>query len=184
MFKRPSLLSLVCVSALLAVSFPVFAITIEELRCDPKMSPDRFASHFKNFKYEFRAAVQTPEEFLATECGDCDDYATLAATILKEKGFTPRLVAVRMKKLVHVVCYVEETKTILDFNHRKNPSRARTSGYSLAEIATSIGRDFKEPWTSASEFTFEKGAKRLVATVVPRSRDVNLSSVAKHTRQK
>src|SRR4051812_21315488 len=78
------------------------AITLEELHADPHLTPETFANHFANFKFVFSANVQDPASFLATEAGDCDDYATLAAAELAMRGYHGRLIAVRMKKVVHV----------------------------------------------------------------------------------
>src|SRR5437868_3822687 len=83
-------------------SAPVSALTLDELRHEPNLTPQRFGSHFSQFKFEFRDEVQAPDVFLATRSGDCDDFSILAAMVLKERGYTPRLVAVRMPGMVHV----------------------------------------------------------------------------------
>lgn len=139
----------------------------------PDLTPGKFASLFSRFEFKFRPEVQDPQVFLATESGDCDDYAILAAIVLREKGYTPRLVTVRMPGLVHVVCYIEETKSYLDYDNRNYFSRTVSCGNSLEEIARRVARANRLNWTSASEFTFEDGVKRLVETVLetkPRSR--------------
>ena len=59
-----------------------------------------------------------PADFLAGKAGDCDDFATLAAEVLRGKGYTTRLVVVHMEREVHVVCYVNEIKGYLDYNRR------------------------------------------------------------------
>ena len=124
-----------------------------------------FASSFADFSYKFHEEIQTPEVFLATQNGDCDDYATLADLILREKGYTTRLMAVRMPGLTHVVCYVAETKCYLDFNNRTYLVRTVSSGGSLQDVARKVAKSFEANWTSASEFTYGNGVKRLVTTI-------------------
>ena len=143
-----------------------YALTLEELRSMPNLTPKKFASLFKDFKFQFRTEVQDPRVFLATRTGDCDDYATLAAAVLKEHGYTPRLITIRMPRLVHVVCYIEETQSYLDYDNRGYFSRTVSCGQSLEEIAAKVARANDRSWISASEFTFDDGVKRLVKTVV------------------
>jgi len=161
------LLSAVC---LLAACLSNFGLTIEDLRRSPDLSPATFASHFRNFNFTFRKEVQRPEVFLASKSGDCDDFSTLAAAVLREKGYTPRLISVRMPGVTHVVCYVEETGAYLDYNFRNSATPLIKSGASMAEIAESVARSYNLRWNSASEFTFRSGVKRLVHTVVEPSR--------------
>ena len=161
------LLSAIC---LLAVCVSNFALTVEDLRRSPDLTPAAFASHFRNFDFTFRKEVQRPEVFLASKSGDCDDFSTLAAAVLREKGYTPRLISVRMPGVTHVVCYVAETGAYLDYNLRNSATPLIKSGASMAEIAESVARSYNLKWTSASEFTFGGGVKRLVHTVVEPSR--------------
>ncbi|MHB8520096.1 MAG: transglutaminase domain-containing protein [Limisphaerales bacterium] len=153
------------VLALGLMATPLFGLTLEDLRCDPKLTPQRFARYFANFKFEFHAELQSPEVFLASESGDCDDYAVLAATVLREKGYTTRLVTVRMPGTVHVVCYVAEIRGYLDYNNREFLIRTVASDGSLNDVARKVARSFGEQWTSASEFRFQNGVKRTLATV-------------------
>ncbi len=152
----------------LSLSSPItsFGITVDDLRNTPGLTPKKFASYFRNFDFKFRREVQSPEAFLATQSGDCDDYSTLAASVLSEKGYTPRLIAVRMPGITHVVCYIEETGSYLDYNARGFWNRLVRSENSLEAIARSVASSYGTKWTSASEFTYEDGVKRLVATVV------------------
>jgi hypothetical protein len=146
------------------------AITLEQLRAVPDITPQNFSSHFSHFKFLFRANVQTPAEFLSTESGDCDDFSTLAATVMAARGYTPRLVAVRMKKEVHVICYINESSGYLDYNLRAKGGHV-PCGSDLALIADSVAKSFKNArWTSVSEFTFSAGVKRLVKTTLPKDR--------------
>lgn len=144
---------------------PLLGVTLEDLRRDSKLTPQRFARYFANFKFEYHAEVQAPEVFLASESGDCDDYATLAAMVLSEKGYTTRLVAVRMPGGVHVVCHVVEARCYLDYNNREFLVRTVGTNGSLADIARKVAWSSGGSWTSASEFTFQNGVKRMVTTV-------------------
>ncbi|MBU6400142.1 MAG: transglutaminase-like domain-containing protein [Verrucomicrobia bacterium] len=156
------------IAALVALGLlttPLFGLTLEDLRRDTKLTPQRFAHYFAHFKFEFHANVQSPDQFLAGQAGDCDDYATLAATILREKGYTTRLVTVRMPGAVHVVCYVAETRCFLDYNDREFPIRTVASNGSLTDIARKVAWSFGDTWTSASEFTFVGGHKQTVTTI-------------------
>jgi hypothetical protein len=143
-----------------------FGLTLEEIRNASDLTPQKFASFFRDFEFRFRSEVQEPQVFLATESGDCDDYAILAAMILRERGYTPRLITVRMPNLVHVVCYIEETKSYLDYNNRNYFLRTVSCGNTLEEIAKKVAKASKLRWTSVSEFTYDAGVKRLVRTVV------------------
>jgi hypothetical protein len=140
-------------------------VTLEELRRDTKLTPQRFAGYFADFDYKFHEEVQSPGVFLSTRSGDCDDYATLAALVLGEKGYRTRLIAVRMPGLTHVVCYVTDTKSYLDYNNRIYLKRTVSSEDSLPAIAKSVAASFSASWTSVSEFTFTNGLKRMVSTV-------------------
>src|SRR5262245_41249938 len=91
------------------------ALTLEELHTSPNLTPHNFSSFFANFKFAYRANVQKPVDFLAARSGDCDDFSTLAAAELAARGYAPRLIAVRMKGEVHVVCYIAESKGYLDY---------------------------------------------------------------------
>lgn len=141
------------------------AFSLQDLREDKKLTPENFNKRFAKFKFEFAAPVQTPEQFIARKTGDCDDYATLAAAELAARGYTPKLIAVRMRKEIHVVCYVKEANGYLDYNYRSKRSGLVRCGAEMEEIAESVSKYFKAPWTSASEFTYGDGVKRMVSTV-------------------
>ena len=154
---------LACLCSLAASSF---ALTLEDLRNNPDLSPAKFASYFRNFDFKFRSKVQSPDVFLATQSGDCDDYSTLAASILREKGYTPRLIAVRMPGITHVVCFIEEAGAYLDYNNRASSNALVTSASTIEAIAASVAASYNSEWFSASEFTYASGLKTLVATVL------------------
>ncbi len=141
------------------------AMTLSELRATPNLTPERLMAHFADFKFELSRRVKAPETFLANRAGDCDDFATLAADLLRARGYTARLVVVYMPHDVHVVCYVAETQSYLDYNRRKQASPLVKCEDSLAAIATNVSQSFHCSWRSASEFTFHNGGKHFVSTV-------------------
>jgi len=140
-------------------------LTLEELRRESNLTPQRFARFFSEFKYQFHAEVQEPEVFLSTASGDCDDYAVVAAMVLLEKGYHTRLIAVRMPGVTHVVCYVAEAKCYLDYNNRSYLIKTASADGTLRDVARKVAKSFDASWTSASEFVYTNGVKRLVATV-------------------
>ena len=140
------------------------AVTLAELRADPKLTPERLMGYFADFKYELGRQVRQRETFLASRAGDCDDFATLAADLLRERGYSTRLVAVFMPQAVHVVCYVAESHSYLDFNRRKQASPLVACKEDLEAIAASVAESFRLPWRSASEFTFHNGTRQFVST--------------------
>ena len=151
--------------------FRLEALTLSELRNDPKMTPKRFANLFEDFQYdEHPFDVMNPNQFLATRCGDCIDYAVLADYVLKPRGYDTRLIRVEMvgKNTGHAVCYVTENRAYLDYNNRKYFFTLAHSGPTIREIATKVADSFDANWTFAQEFTFdyETYPKRRVFTVV------------------
>lgn len=139
------------------------AVTLAELRAEPNLTPERLMAHFANFKFELGRKVRPPETFLANQSGDCDDFATLAADLLREKGYSTRLVVVYMPHDVHVVCYVAETNSYLDYNRRKQASPLVKCKGELEAIAASVAQYFRCPWRSVAEFTFRNGARHFVS---------------------
>jgi hypothetical protein len=158
------------VFALFSLTATGWSLTLRELYEDATLSPETLTQRFAHFKFEFRGAVQRPEIFLSRKTGDCDDFATLAAELLKARGFTPRLIAVRMNKLVHVVCYVDEAGGYLDYNQRNNPAGMVRCARALHQIADKVADSFEASWSSVSEFSFADRAKRVVQTVLPSDR--------------
>lgn len=140
------------------------AVTLAELKADSKLTPERLMKHFSHFKYSLARETRSPETFLTQEAGDCDDFATLAADLLREKGYSTKVVAVFMPKEVHVVCYVAETGSYLDYNCRKQTSPLVKCGSELTTIADQVARSFHARWRSVSEITVKDGKKRFVST--------------------
>jgi hypothetical protein len=143
----------------------VSALSLAELRADPNLTPERFMKYFADFKFELGHEVQKPDSFLASQCGDCDDFATLAADILHEKGYSTRLIVVYMPHDAHVVCYVAETHSYLDYNCRKLASPLVQCDGTLESIGAHVAEYFRTQWRSVSEFTFRNGARYFVNTV-------------------
>jgi len=140
-------------------------VTLEDLRADPDLNPKRLMSKFCRFKFELHGEVQAPEVFLATERGDCDDFATLAAMVLREKGYHTRLITVRMPGLTHVVCYVGEVESYLDYNNRIYMRSLVKAKPDINDIAGKVAKAFDSDWTSASEFIYTNQVKVLLSTV-------------------
>jgi hypothetical protein len=151
--------------ALLGSARMTVAVTLAELKAEPNLTPERLMKHFAGFKYELSRETRAPETFLAREAGDCDDFATLAADLLRERGYSTRLVVVYMPEEVHVVCYVAETNSYLDYNCRKRASPLVKCSSGLTAIAAKVARFFHTDWRSASEFTYRNGIRSFVSTV-------------------
>ena len=163
-----------CTAVTICFCLPTFGLSIQDLRRRERLTPAEFAAHFRHFQFTFRKEVQRPEVFLASRSGDCDDFSTLAAAVLREKGYTPRLISVRMPGVTHVVCYIEETNSYLDYNNRATSDFLVPSANTLDAVAESVARSYGLPWSSASEFTFGDGKKRLVKTIFERRKETGL----------
>ncbi|HYE31983.1 MAG TPA: hypothetical protein VEH27_11175 [Methylomirabilota bacterium] len=148
----------------LPITLDLAAITYDDLRNEPNLTPATFAAHFRKFDFKFRAEVQEFERFLKSKKGDCDDFSTLADHLLRERGYTTKLVSVRMNGVIHVVCYVKEAGGYLDYNFRKEGCLVPCSD-DLSAIARQVAAYYQRPWNSASVFTYGGGLKRLVMTV-------------------
>ncbi len=139
-------------------------VTLEDLKADPNLTPESFMKYFSDFKFELNRDVRPPDMFLADRSGDCDDFSTLAAALLREKGYSTRLVVVFMPSDVHVVCYVSEAHSYLDYNRRKQASPLMKCDSGLTAIADSVAQSFRTDWRSVSEFTLEGGTRHFVMT--------------------
>jgi hypothetical protein len=167
--RRRRLLATAALLALAAARIQAF--TLSDLLSDTKMSPGRFAGYFEDFEYDIHPFdVQDPDVFLETRRGDCIDYAVMADYVLKQDGYTTRLIRVEMvgKNMGHAVCYVSQSTAYLDYNNRKYLFKLKHSGRRLREIATDVANSFDANWTFASEFTYtyKEDVKRAVLTVV------------------
>lgn len=144
------------------------AVSYEDLMRDQTMTPKNFAKTFEGFEYEFHEAVATPEVFLATRKGDCDDYAILADQVLRTRGFTTRLIHVRLVgQVAHVVCYVKEEQAYLDYNNRNYFFKLTRAKNRIRAIATKVADGLEANWVSVSEFTYnyETETKLITHTV-------------------
>ena len=144
------------------------ALTVDDIRKTPNLTPTRFAEFFSDFKFKFHDDVQDHNVFVTSKSGDCDDYATLAADVLSKYGYTPRLIAVRMKGETHVICYIDETRSYLDYNCRKDEQKMVPCGTGITEIARSVADSFGKDWIATYEFTYSKRekVKRLVNDII------------------
>jgi hypothetical protein len=140
------------------------AVTLDELLKEPKLTPERFMSHFADFKFRLSRAVQKPADFLASKAGDCDDFATLADRVFRERGYTPRLVVVMMEQDVHVVCFIKEINGFLDFNHRQDAQPVVASDGTLKDIGAKVAAYFRSNWRTVSEFKYENGRPKYLLT--------------------
>jgi hypothetical protein len=139
-------------------------VTLGDLKADKHLTPERLMKQVAGFRFKLGRTVRKAEDFLRQRGGDCDDFATLAADVLRQKGYTTRLVAVFMAGEVHVVCYVAEVGGYLDYNRRHEPSPVVKCDDSLATIGASVAKSFHSDWVSASEYTFQDGEANFVLT--------------------
>jgi hypothetical protein len=155
--------------AALAFSPAAHALTMRQLKDVPNLTPEQFAHQFADFEFKFHAEVQDHDVFLRTKSGDCDDFATVAAEVLSEKGYTPRMIAIRMKGETHVICYIDETQSYLDYNTRKEAKPLVPCSPDITVIATKVAESFGRDWVATYEFTYNEGekVKRLVNNIIP-----------------
>jgi hypothetical protein len=144
------------------------AVSVQELEKLPSLTPQNFANYFADFEFKFHEEVQDYNTFLSTKSGDCDDYGTVASEVLGHFGYTPRLIAIRMKGETHVVCYINEAKGYLDYNCRKDAEKIVPCSPKITEIAKSVAKSFDRDWVATYEFTYSSGehVKRLVNQIV------------------
>jgi hypothetical protein len=159
------------------------ALTMRQLKDVPNLTPEKFAKCFADFEFKFHAEVQDHDVFLRTKSGDCDDFATVAAEVLVQKGYTPRMIAVRMKGETHVICYIEETQSYLDYNTRKDASPLVPCSPDITEIAHKVAESFGRDWVATYEFTYNEGekVKRLVNNIIPNNVPAQLAKVTDET---
>ena len=136
------------------------ALTLEQLRQQPDLTPEHFARCFRDFRFKLGDQLQAPDVFLANQCGDCDDFACLADQVLRERKYTTRLIAVFMDGETHVVCYVQEVHGYLDYNCRRDTPAVQPSSGDIQDVANRVAAYFRVPWRSASEFTYQAGHPR------------------------
>ena len=144
--------------------------TLRDLESVQRLTPGDFADLFEYFKFVYSPRVQTAEVFLGGQAGDCDDYAILADHVLRQKGYTTRLVQVRMVGMTydHAVCYVDESGAYLDYNLRQYTFNLKRSKPHLRDIAGKVANSLGHNWTVAFEFTYSylEGRKKTRYVVV------------------
>jgi len=125
---------------------PLYSLLVDSA----KAHPDKTCIHFegRNLSYS-----------------EVDDISSRFASALVSLGLKKGdRVAVFMPNQVHVVCYVAEVSGYLDFNRRREPSPLAKCDGALSAIGASVARSFQSDWSSASEYTFQKGAANFVLT--------------------
>ncbi len=140
------------------------------LRERTDLTPERLVRLVGDFRFELRERVQDPAVFLERKCGDCDDFARLAATLLADRGYKTKLVVIMMEKQTHVVCYVKEAGGFLDFNRRGEAKPVVASGGTLEEIADQVAAYFRSRWRMASEFKYQENSPVFLDSVFPAAR--------------
>jgi hypothetical protein len=153
----------------LALSPSAHALTMRQLKDVPSLTPEKLEQQFADFEFKFHAEVQDRDVFLRTKSGDCDDFATVAAEVLALNGYTPRMIAIRMKGETHVVCYVDEAHGYLDYNTRKDAHPVVACSPDITEIAHKVAESFNRDWVATYEFTYDDSqkVKRLVNNIIP-----------------
>lgn len=144
---------------LVAAFFSFVPVSIAE-------TPEQFLRSFSDFKFKFHEKIQSPDVFLSSKSGDCDDFATLAAAALAQSGYETQLFAVRMKGETHVVCYVPKIQGYLDFNNRAAADPIVPTNGSTQDIASKVSASFNRKWIAAYEFSYRDNAKWLVSSIV------------------
>jgi hypothetical protein len=160
---------------------PLAAFTLNDLLADGKLTPKRFANRFEDFDFEYHPEVQPPDQFIARQKGDCDDYAILADYVLKRRNyetFLIRVVLVGTNGDAHDVCYVTQVKAYLDYNLRDCFINLQRSGKRLRQIADKVADSFDSNWTSAAIYTYDynediKHMKLVVVKTDPPSEDLD-----------
>lgn len=144
----------------------VQARSLADLKAEKELTPDSLIRQFADFTFELGETIQEPEQFLQRKRGDCDDFARLAALLLAERGYKPRIVAVAMEGETHVVCYVPEVKGFLDFNHRADAKPVISCAGTLESVAEIVSAEFRSKWRMVSEVRFENTKRIFVETVL------------------
>jgi hypothetical protein len=140
-------------------------LSLEQLADDPQLTPERLMRHVADFGFRLGEGVQAPRAFLTYRAGDCDDFATLAAEVLRRRGYTTHLVVVHLERDVHVVCYVDEIRGYLDYNRRRERQPVVVCNDKLDEVAQKVAASLRESWRTASEFVYESGRPKYLQTI-------------------
>jgi hypothetical protein len=155
--------------ACVAICLPLSAraSSLVDLEVQKDLTPEALLKSFAGYTYELGEQVQDAETFLQRKRGDCDDFASLAESILAKRGFHAKLVVIMMARETHVVCYVKEAGGFLDFNFRNETRPVIESDGSLEDIATKVAGYFKSKWHMASEFKYQGERTVFVESAFP-----------------
>ncbi len=164
-FLRRHFLAACAVTILASLCVPAHADPMAVFGTAAALTPEIFIHHFSDFTFELGQKLQPPERFLARKKGDCDDFASLASSLLSRCGYHTKLVVVVMPPGIHVVCYVKEISGFLDFNSRSKANPVVRSGADLEDIAAKVAVDFRSDWLTASEFVYLSGSRHFLNTV-------------------
>jgi hypothetical protein len=136
--------------------------TLRDLEQEPDLTPSKFADLFEDFEFRFLSNIQSAESFLRSRSGDCDDYAALAEYVLGKRGYTARIVQVRLvgSGIDHAVCYVDEKRVYLDYNNRKFTFNLERSRPYLRDIAQKVADSLERNWTVVYEFSYSYTERR------------------------
>jgi hypothetical protein len=143
------------------------AVSLDDLLNRKDLTPEGLARVIAHFDFELAPTVQAPDTFLQRKRGDCADFSNLAYTVLKQHGYTAKLVVVMMSNETHVVCFVKEAGGFLDYNHRADQHPIIPSDGSLEDIAGKVAGDFRSHWHMASAFRYRGTSPVYLDTVFP-----------------
>lgn len=136
---------LVCVS--------VSPCVAQELNGIPRsiQKPEEIARWFSSeFEYQlkFPNKPQTPEETLALKSGDCDDFASLATTILAQNGIKSKVIIIKRHGLdiMHAICIYKNEDGVYDFI--SNTKLEHTGESDLVRAVAKFYPDWKKIMTT------------------------------------
>ncbi|MCF7762169.1 MAG: fibronectin type III domain-containing protein [Verrucomicrobia bacterium] len=95
-----------------------------------------------------------------------DSVPVLADQVLRKKGFTTHLVVVRMAGgSGREFCHVAGPESYIDYDERSAIVSVGSSGGSIRDVASRFASRLGMDWTSASQFVYVDGARKILATV-------------------
>ena len=93
-------------------------------------TPEEVVGWFRS-NFEYRLSMpdrpKTPAETIADKCGDCDDFAKLAAMILARSGIRSDVIIIKYKGLniMHAVCIYLDKNGTYNFISSRELTRTR-----------------------------------------------------------
>ena len=118
-------------------------------------SPDDLVTWYAN-EFEYRMELwddwQSPEQTMATRTGDCEDFAYLTHTALKELGFENNVYILKFKgiKTKHAVCIFKENDGTYSIISNKEMYKTRE-----ADLKAAVERYYPD----CSKFTIAKNKR-------------------------